>query len=93
MLRCIPLGPPSFADLLRPEYEGPPYGAILYEWCRKIGFVVGTFRRCVSKGNLESAMLPGGKALYPFVIGAIHALTAKKQRVTEVEVYVSEFVV
>jgi hypothetical protein len=47
----------------------------------------------VSKGNLESAMLPGGNALYPFVIGAIHALTAKKQRVTEVEVYVSEFVV
>jgi hypothetical protein len=38
-------------------------------------------------------MLPGGNAVYPFVIGAIHALTAKKQRVTEIEVNVSECVV
>ena len=38
-------------------------------------------------------MQPGGNALYPFVIGAIHALTAKKQRATGIEVYVSEFVV
>jgi hypothetical protein len=37
---------------------------------------------------MESAMLAKGNALCPFVIGAIHVRTAKKQQVTNREAQV-----